>query len=137
MLGHTTQNGIFIPQHSSSGGILSTPSTAPATSPTKVSAATATTKLPTAALDASIVELETQLRNLKKYEEDFIALNLEDSRKMLATHVAELESQIKAKRREKSLILIERLKREGFGGLAESVVKEVGLGIDTAGTGNA
>ena len=90
-------------------------------------------KAPTAALDASIVELETQMRNLKKYEEEFIALNLDDSRKMLAIQLAELDAQIKAKKREKSLLLIERLKREGFGGLAAVVVKEVGLGIDAMG----
>jgi len=90
-------------------------------------------KAPTAALDASIAELETQMRNLKKYEEEFIALNLADSRKMLATQLADLEAQIKAKRREKSLLLIERLKREGFGGLAAVVGKEVGLGIDALG----
>jgi hypothetical protein len=46
---------------------------------------------------------------------------------MLATQVVELESQIKAKKREKSLILIERLKMEGFGPLAAVVGKEVGL----------
>ncbi|KAK5026097.1 hypothetical protein LTS07_007622 [Exophiala sideris] len=137
ILGHTTQNGVFIPQHNSSG-MLSTPSTAHTTSPTKADVLVATAnKIPTAALDASIVELETQLRNLKKYEEEFIALNLEDSRKMLATQVAELEIQIKTKRREKSLLLIERLKREGFGGLAASVGKEVGLGIDAALNGSA
>jgi hypothetical protein len=81
-------------------------------------------------LDASIAELEAQLGKLKKYEEEFIALNLDDSRKMLASEVAELESRIKAKKREKGLMLIERLKKEGFGGLAASVGKEVGLGMD-------
>ena len=49
---------------------------------------------------------------------------------MLAAQVAELENQIKTKKREKSLLLIERLKREGFGGLAASVGKEVGLRVD-------
>jgi len=88
------------------------------------------TKIPTAALDASIAELEAQWRKLKKYEEDFIALNLEDSRKMLATELADLDSKIKAKKREKSLLLIERLKKEGFGDLAAVVGKEVGLGIN-------
>jgi hypothetical protein len=91
---------------------------------------------PTAALDASIMELESQLRNLTRYEGEFIALNLEDSRKVLATQMAEVESQIKSKKREKSLILIERLKREGFGGLAAVVGKEVGLGIDDMGNGS-
>ena len=131
MLGHTAQNGMFVPHHGSNG-VLSTPSTGPSTSPTK-SMPPNDIKAPTAALDASIVELETQLRNLKKYEEEFIALNLEDSRKMLATEVAELEEKLKAKRREKTLALIESLKREGFGGLAAVVGKEVGLGIDGTG----
>ncbi|ETI29006.1 hypothetical protein G647_01458 [Cladophialophora carrionii CBS 160.54] len=130
ILGHgsCTSNGLSIPPRSSVD-TFSTPSSAPTTSPTK-SVPVTETKTPTAALDASIAELETQLIKLKKYEEEFIALNLDDSRKMLASEVAELESQIKAKKREKSLILIERLKKEGFGGLAASVGKEVGLGID-------
>jgi hypothetical protein len=125
---------MFIPQHSSSG-ILGTPGTVPATSPTK-SVARNDVETPTAALDASIMELESQLRNLTRYEGEFIALNLEDSRKVLATQMAEVESQIKSKKREKSLILIERLKREGFGGLAAVVGKEVGLGIDDMGNGS-
>ncbi|KAK5226474.1 hypothetical protein LTR47_009152 [Exophiala xenobiotica] len=134
MLGHTAQNGMFIPQHSSNG-ILGTPGTVPATSPTK-SVARNDVETPTAALDASIMELESQLRNLTRYEGEFIALNLEDSRKVLATQMAEVESQIKSKKREKGLILIERLKREGFGGLAAVVGKEVGLGIDGMGNGS-
>ncbi|EXJ81298.1 hypothetical protein A1O3_07588 [Capronia epimyces CBS 606.96] len=131
MLGHTVPNGIFLPQPSSSGS-LSTPGSASLASSSK-SGDPSDTKAPAAALDASITELEARVRSLKKYEEEFIALDLDDSRKMLASQVAELESQIKAKKREKSLLLIERLKREGFGGLAAVVGKEVGLGIDTLG----
>ncbi|EXJ75740.1 uncharacterized protein A1O5_00247 [Cladophialophora psammophila CBS 110553] len=132
MLGHTPSatNGLYLPPHNSNGS-FSTPSSSAATSsPTKLTACATESKVPTAALDASITDLETQLVKLKRYEEEFIALNLDDSRKMLASQVAELESQIKAKKREKSLILIERLKREGFGGLAAVVGKEVGLGTD-------
>ncbi|KIW17520.1 hypothetical protein PV08_04714 [Exophiala spinifera] len=128
MLGHTTHNGTFVPRHSSSS-IMGTLGTGLPTSPTKATLPN-DIKAPTAALDASIVELETQLRSLKKYEEEFVALNLEDSRRMLATEVAELEERLKTKRREKSIVLIERLKKEGFGGLAAAVGKEVGLGID-------
>ncbi|KIX07034.1 uncharacterized protein Z518_05011 [Rhinocladiella mackenziei CBS 650.93] len=135
MLGHSSPNGMFLQRHSSNG-ILTTPGSAPSESPTKT-AASNDIKAPTTALDASIAELQTQVRNLKKYEEEFIALNLEDSRKMLASQVADLESQINAKKREKSLLLIERLKLEGFGGLAAVVGKEVGLGIDALGVGNA
>lgn len=130
MLGHgpPASNGSYLP-HQRSTGSFSTPSSGPTISPTKSTSA-ADTQAPTAALEASIADLETQLTNLKKYEEDFIALNLDDSRKMLASQVAELENHIKTKKREKSLILIERLKREGFGGLAASVGKEVGLSVE-------
>jgi hypothetical protein len=110
-------------------GSFSTPSTATTVSPTRT-IPTIENKAPEAVIDASIATLETQLLKLKKYEAEFIALNLEDSRKMLASQVAALEAQIWEKKREKGLVLIERLKREGFGGLAESVGKEVGLGID-------
>ena len=93
-------------------------------SPTKsASVSTVDTQAPTAALEASIADLETQLVKLKKYEEEFIALNLDDSRKMWTNQVAELENQIRTKKRQKSLLLIERLKSEGFGGLAASVGK--------------
>lgn len=133
MRGHTAPNGIFLPQPSSSV-ILSTSGSASLASPSK-SAESSDTKAPADALDASISELEARVRSLKKYEDEFIALDLDDSRKMLASQVAELESQIKAKKREKSLLLIERLKREGFGPLAAVVGKETGLGIEPSGAG--
>lgn len=130
MLGHgaSVSNGSYLPQRRSTGS-FGTPSSGLTMSPTKSTSA-ADTQAPTAALEASIADLEMQLTKLKKYEEDFIALNLDDSRKMLASQVAELENHIKTKKREKSLILIERLKREGFGGLAASVGKEVGLSVE-------
>ncbi|EHY52428.1 hypothetical protein ABEF92_006633 [Exophiala dermatitidis] len=133
MLGHSTPNSRFLPQHSSRG-ILATPGPTSMASPSK-SADPGDSKAPAAALDASITELEARVRSLRKYEEEFIALNLDDSRKMLASQVAELENQIRAMKREKSLLLIERLKKEGFGGLAAVVGKEVGLGIDALGAG--
>ncbi len=123
-----SSNGLFIP-HRGSTETFSTPSTVPTTSPTKVTPPV-DLRAPELALDVSIAALETQVAKLKKYEEEFIALNLDDSRKMLANQVTELEDQIRAKRREKSLMLIERLKKEGFGGLAAVVGKEVGLGIE-------
>lgn len=131
MLGHTTPSGMFLPQHKSNGS-LSPGSSARTVPPTKTRSSTEM-KAPTALLDASVAELETQVQTLKKYEEEFIALGLDDSRKMLASQVADLEGQIKAKKREKSLLLIERLKKEGFGGLAAVVGKEVGLGIGAFG----
>ena len=130
MLNHpSSSNSLYLPQRSSAETI-STPSSAPTTSPTKTTPSV-DAKASTAALDASIADLETQSCKLKKYEEEFIALDLDISRKMLANQVADLETQIKTKKREKSLILIERLKHEGFGPLAASVGKEVGLGIDS------
>jgi hypothetical protein len=129
MLGHAhSGNNLYLPQR----GLIdtfSTVSSAPTSSPTKLTPGV-DIKVPTATLEASIADLETQLIKLKKYEEEFIALNLDDSRRMLTTQVAELEGQIKARKREKSLMLIERLKKEGFGPLAAVVGKEVGLGVD-------
>lgn len=131
MLGHPTPNGVFVSHQKSNGG-FSNPPSAPMVSPTKVPPPTELNR-PAAVLDACIAELETRLRTLKKYEKEFIALDLEDSRKMLASQVDDLESQLKAKKREKGLLLIERLKREGFGHLADVVGKEVGLGLDALG----
>ena len=76
-----------------------------------------------------IAKLELQIAALKRYEDEFKALDLEDSRKMLSQQLAELEGQLKVKKREKGMALMERLKKEGFGGLAEVVGKEVGVGL--------
>ena len=89
----------------------------------------ADTKSPTAILDASIRDLELQAENLRKYEQEFIDLGLEDSRRMLSTQVREIEERIRAKKKEKGILLMERLKREGYGGLAAVVGKEVGVGL--------
>lgn len=128
MLGHTTANGVFVPQAAANG------ISAAMSSPSKLGILPEC-KAPTAELDASIAELETRLRSLKKYDDDFISLNLEDSRKLLAEQLAEVENEIRLKKKEKGRLLIERLKREGFGGLAASVGKEVGLGLDGDGSG--
>ncbi|KPI45489.1 uncharacterized protein AB675_431 [Cyphellophora attinorum] len=85
------------------------------------------TKSPTAILDASIKELELQANHLKKYEQDFIELGLEDSRKMLRDQVEDLEEKIRVKKKEKGRLLVERLQREGYGGLAAVVGKEAGV----------
>lgn len=85
------------------------------------------TKSPTALLDASIRDLEQQLDNLKSYDREFIDLGLEDSRKMLAAQMSELGEKIRAKKREKGVFLMEKLRREGYGGLAAVVGKEVGI----------
>ena len=87
------------------------------------------TKSPTFALDAEIASLESQIANLRKYEQDFIALGLDESRNSLRKELEGLEERMRAKRREKGKVLIDRLKREGFGGLAEVVGREVGVGV--------
>ena len=87
----------------------------------------ADTKSSTALLDASIAELEAEIRKLKKYEEDFIALGLDDSRRMLGVKVGELERKSEDKRREKGAMLMEQLRREGLGELARMVGREVGI----------
>ncbi|OAL27242.1 hypothetical protein AYO20_09840 [Fonsecaea nubica] len=129
MLGHPpATNGMYLPQHTSNGSFGTPSSSAPTASPTKTVTCSDETEAQTAALDASIAELEAQLVKLKKYEREFIALDLDDSRKMLANQMAEIEGQIKRKKWEKGLLLIERLKKEGFGGLAAVVRKEVEVG---------
>jgi len=130
MLGHTTANGVFVPQAAANANGIS----ATMSSPSKWGIPPES-NAPAIELDGSIAELEAQLRSLKKYDADFISLNLEDSRKLLAEQLALLESEIRLKKKEKGRLLIERLKREGFGGLAASVGKEVGLGLDGSGGG--
>ncbi len=85
------------------------------------------TKSPTTLLDASIADLEAEIRKLKGYEEEIISLGLDDSRKMLGMKVSELEERVRGKKREKAVVLMERLKREGLGELASVVGREVGV----------
>lgn len=126
MLGHTTANGMFVPQTTSNG------MPAALSSPSKLGIFQEYSA-PTAELDAAIAELEARLMSLKKYEAEFISLNLADTRRLLAEELADVENQIRRKKKEKGRLLMERLKREGFGGLAASVGKEVGLGLDVDG----
>ena len=93
------------------------------------------TKSPTLALDAEIASLEGQIANLKKYEQDFIALGLDESRETLRRELEGIEERARAKRREKGRLLMERLRREGFGGLAEVVGREVGVNGELGGNG--
>jgi hypothetical protein len=95
----------------------------------------ADTKSPTAILDANIRELEQQVESLRKFEAEFIELGLEDSRRMLAGQLAELEAQIRTKKREKGVLLVERLRKEGYTGLAAVVGIEVGVGTPDGGAG--
>lgn len=46
---------------------------------------------------------------------------------MLRGQISELEGQLAARRRERGLGLVERLRNEGFSGLAEQVGIEVGM----------
>ncbi|ETN38382.1 uncharacterized protein HMPREF1541_06417 [Cyphellophora europaea CBS 101466] len=122
-----SQQGYAASMNGSNGMPLPGPSPKPSTLALLNESIHADTKSPTAVLDASIRELEGQIANLRKYEQEFIDLGLEDSRKMLSAQVHELEEKIRQKKREKGVILIERLRREGFGGLAAVVGKEVGV----------
>lgn len=78
-------------------------------------------------LDKRIHTLEAKIATLRKYDEEFAALKLDDSRRVLQQQLKETESELDARRKEKGISLIDRLKREGFDGLAEVVGKEVGL----------
>lgn len=78
-------------------------------------------------LDESIKKLESQIQTLRNYDEEFLAMKLEDSRRMLRKQIQELEAQVEARRRERGVGLVERLRREGFATLAEAVGLEVGI----------
>lgn len=79
-------------------------------------------------LDESINKLEARLQTLKSYDEEFAVMKLEDSRRLLRKEMKEIEAQLEARRKERGMGLVERLRREGFGELAEAVGYEVGLG---------
>ena len=76
-------------------------------------------------IDKSISQLESRIATLRTYEEDFVKLDLDDSRKLLQDQIVNLEAELRRLKKEKSLQLAERLVREGFGGLADGVRKEI------------
>lgn len=87
-------------------------------------------------IDKSIIELETRIATLRAYEEEFIQLELDDSKRLLADQIASHETDLRLLKKEKSLQLAERLLKEGFGGLADGVRKEIegwGKKADAAG----
>jgi hypothetical protein len=88
-------------------------------------------------LDQSILSLESEITKLRQYEDEFIALGLDDSRKLLQRKVAELEGRMIERRRERGLLLVERLRREGLNELAGSVGREVGVGVEGGGEGRS
>lgn len=85
-------------------------------------------------LDESINKLESRLLTLKSYDEEFAIMKLEDSRRLLRKEMKEVEAQLEARRKERGVGLVERLRREGFGELAEAVGFEVGLSQYPAGS---
>lgn len=96
------------------------------TTPTTESSPIATSSL---LLEENIRKIEQQIQALQKYDEEFAALKLEESRRMLRGQISELEGQLAARRRERGLGLVERLRNEGFSSLAE----QVGIEVDMAG----
>ena len=76
-------------------------------------------------IDKSISQLDSRIASLRTYEEEFIELDLDDSRKLLQDKITELEADLRLLKKQKSLQLAERLVREGFGGLADGVRKEI------------
>lgn len=84
-------------------------------------------------LEESIQKLEQQIQALRNYDEEFAAMKLEDSRRMLRSQIQELEAQLAKKQRERGLGLVERLRREGFSSLAEQVSLEAGISDQTYG----
>lgn len=78
-------------------------------------------------LDKTITQLEQQIQSLRKYEEEFITLKLEESRRVLRRQLDDLEIQLTARKKERGLGLVERLRREGLATLADMVGMEIGL----------
>jgi hypothetical protein len=76
-------------------------------------------------IDKSIAELESRIATLRAYEAEFIQLDLDDSKRLLADQIAGHETELRVLKKEKSLQLAERLLKEGFGGLADGVRKEI------------
>lgn len=81
----------------------------------------------TTVIDTTIADIESKIQALKKYDEEFAALKLEDSRKVLHTQIGNLQRELATKKRERGMSLMERLQREGLGFLAEVVGNEVGI----------
>lgn len=79
----------------------------------------------TSHLDSTIKQLEDQINSLRRYERDLISLDLEDSHKMLASQIKTLENDLKTRKREKSMLLAERLQQEGFPDIADKVRREM------------
>ena len=80
---------------------------------------------PASMVDAQITELEQRLNALRKYEQEFVSLELKNSQKLLRTEMQSIEHEIKNRKREKSLALIARLEKEGFQSIADGVKKEM------------
>ena len=76
-------------------------------------------------IDNSITELESRIASLRTYEEDFVKLDLDDSRRLLADQIASLEADLRRLKKEKSLQLAEKLRQDGFSGLADGVRREI------------
>lgn len=81
----------------------------------------------TAVIDNTIAELESKIQALKKFDDEFVVLKLEDSRKVLLAQMESLQQELSIKKRERGMSLMERLQREGLGFLAEAVGNEVGI----------
>lgn len=103
------------------------------TDPTQITPITEPSPLSSTVLEESIRKLELQIQKLKEYDEEFAALKLEDSRRMLRGQIQDLEVQLAARRRERGLGLVERLRKEGFSTLAEQVGLEVGMSDPSCG----
>ena len=107
--------------HSRKLGVSSPQELSPSTIPPHITQ----TPIRTTSIDTTITQLEDQIASLRRYESEFLSLNLEDSRRLLAAQMQRLEQSLEEKRREKSLVLVERLRREGFADLAEGVRREL------------
>lgn len=92
--------------------------------PTPVSTHTASSPEKAAAIDESISQLEDQIGRLRRYGDELLELSLHDSHRMLSDQLSTLETSLKAKRREKSTMLINKLARD-FPSLADATRREV------------
>lgn len=125
--GHSRSGSSFIHTVTTSTQPDTSPSISmgPDKSPTKPVATL--TSASTMVIDSSIAEIESKIQTLRKYDEEFATLKLEDSRKLLHTQMEALQRELAIKKRERGMSLMERLQREGLSFLAEAVGNEVGI----------
>jgi hypothetical protein len=76
------------------------------------------------AVDAAIAQKENLIAKLQRYGEELLQLGMHDSHKRLSEELLNLEADLRAAKKQKSAVLIAKLRME-FPGLADVAMKEV------------